>query len=70
MEWIAPLATIDRGHVDEALTINERYQTHSRRIQSKGDRHQVDHGQTGILSSLPLFEHEHRFHEHEHNNCV
>jgi hypothetical protein len=40
------------------------------RIRSKGDRHQVDHGQTDILSVLPRFdyEHEHRFTEHEHDD--
>ena len=36
------------------------------------DKHQVDHGQTGSLSFLSLFdyEHEHRDAEHEHDNCV
>ncbi len=76
---MAPIGTrarnrpaIDHEHGDEALTTNERYQTHSRRIQSKGDKHQVDHGQTGRLSLLALFdyEHEHRDAEHEHDNCV
>ena len=65
-------ATIDRERDGEAPTIDERYQMHSRHIRSKGDRHQVNHGQTGILSLLPHFdyEHEHRFTEHEHDNCV
>ena len=53
-------------------TINERYQMHSIRTRSKGDRRQIDHGRIVIPSLLPNFDHdhEHRFTEHEHDKCV
>jgi hypothetical protein len=48
-ELIVLPVNIDRGHGGEDPTMTERYQMHSRRIRSKDERHQVDHGQTSIL---------------------
>jgi hypothetical protein len=64
-------ATIDPEHGDEDPLTTARFQRHSRRIRSKGDRRQVGHGQIGILLWFPRFdyEHEHRFTEHEHDIC-
>ncbi len=48
-----------------------REQMPSRRNRSKDDNHQFDRGRKRNLSSLFQFdyEHEHRFTEHEYDNC-